>query len=236
MPPSSFWRRNIELKAKSMLLSDEETFKILNNYYTQKSIVIYPTCLLCNEVVNQVFPMNGCQKHLICSDCTEHAELSNVLQCSFCPIPTAEFDVQCPICSVQFITTSLDTTCPNHHSFHVNLLRSWKRGENTYTNYLKEEEKHWIRKEFEEYPTSIHCPTCRTPLERSSACNELYHCGHECVCNACGQFSFRWENGLHQHRQESGCASHVDVDSEVKLKGEGACIFERKKKIIDNFL
>lgn len=235
MPPSVAWRKNIESKAKQMLLSDEDAFKLFERYYSQQ-IITYPTCLLCKETVHQVFPMNGCVQHGICADCTEHARLSEVKTCAFCPIPTAVFDIQCPECNIQFTTSSLEATCPNHHTFTVQLLRTWKRGQHTYTNYLKPEEKQWIKKEMDEYPFSVHCPTCRTPLERSSACNELYHCGHECVCNACGQFSFRWENGLHEHRHETGCASHVDLDKEVKCKGEGECIFERKKYYQKNFI
>lgn len=234
---SNAWRKRIEAKAKEMLLSDDEANIILQRFYKQREEqIVYPTCLLCQEKVLQVFPMNGCTKHGICAECTEHAANSEIKTCSFCPTPSVTFDVQCPFCKIQFFTDSLQTTCPNHHQFDVKLLRIWKRGEHTYTNYLKDEEIHWIKKEMEEFPSAVHCPTCRTPVERSSACNELYHCGHESICNACGQFSFRWENGLQEHRKESCCAKHVDFDSEMKIEGEGCCIQRRKKNWLKNFL
>lgn len=237
MPPSVAWRRRIDAKAKEMLLTDEETSVIFERFQKEKhEIVPYPVCLLCQEKVFQVFPMNGCMQHGICADCTEHAAHSEIKTCSFCPTPSVVFDIQCPVCQVQFLSDSLQTICPNKHEFHVKLLRIWKRGPHTYTNYLKDEEIHWIKKEMEEFPMAVHCPTCRTPLERSSACNELYHCGHECICNACGQFSFRWEEGLQEHRKESGCSQHVDFDSEMKCEGEGECIHKRKKQWLETWL
>lgn len=43
----------------------------------------------------------------------------------------------------------------------------------------------------------VSCPSCSSLLFKSSACNDLYHCGNIHVCNFCQQKSFPWEkNGL----------------------------------------
>jgi hypothetical protein len=41
------------------------------------------------------------------------------------------------------------------------------------------------------------CPTCAAPLHKSSACNDLHHCGSTHTCNWCLARSFPWESGIH---------------------------------------
>jgi hypothetical protein len=36
------------------------------------------------------------------------------------------------------------------------------------------------------------------------------------VCACCGQFNFRFEKGMIEHRRESGCASYVSDDRDVR--------------------
>jgi len=40
--------------------------------------------------------------------------------------------------------------------------------------------------------TRPHCPDCDVPLHKTSACNELSHCGRA-ICNVCGACSLPWE-------------------------------------------
>lgn len=47
------------------------------------------------------------------------------------------------------------------------------------------------------YPLShVNCPGCNTMLHKTSACNDLHHCGDRNVCNFCNSSSFPWESGI----------------------------------------
>jgi hypothetical protein len=40
---------------------------------------------------------------------------------------------------------------------------------------------------------TVHCPTCAAKIYKTSACNDLKHCGNMHVCNFCQEQSFPWE-------------------------------------------
>lgn len=40
---------------------------------------------------------------------------------------------------------------------------------------------------------TVHCPTCKTKIYKTSACNDLKHCGNMHICNFCQEQSFPWE-------------------------------------------
>ena len=42
----------------------------------------------------------------------------------------------------------------------------------------------------------VECPTCISPLFKTNACNDLFHCGKSSVCNWCSHSSFPWESGI----------------------------------------
>jgi hypothetical protein len=42
----------------------------------------------------------------------------------------------------------------------------------------------------------IKCQNCKTTLHKSSACNDMFHCGRIHTCNFCQQNSFPWEKGM----------------------------------------
>jgi hypothetical protein len=159
----------------------------------------------------------GCSTHRVCADCVEHARSSDVTRCVFCPVPDATLHLQCPCCSAVNVTTQdavHGCTCQQCASHFVpELLRIFKRGPHTYTNFLTDEERNRLAREFHATGGRVQCPTCRHPVERATACNELFHCGHEKLCAACGQFAFRWEAGLVQHRRESGCLCVPDPNA-----------------------
>jgi hypothetical protein len=66
------------------------------------------------------------------------------------------------------------------------------------------------------------CPTCEISIYKSSACNDMHHCGNARTCNFCLHRSFPWEDGI--------CADHWKIcpkwDYEIKdfLCRDGLCI------------
>ena len=42
----------------------------------------------------------------------------------------------------------------------------------------------------------VDCPTCSSKIFKTSACNDLRHCGSTSICYYCGQHSFPWEDGI----------------------------------------
>ena len=50
---------------------------------------------------------------------------------------------------------------------------------------------------------NIECPTCSVALHKTSACNELHHCGGFKVCNACGARTCPWEDSFPPEHWES---------------------------------
>ena len=40
------------------------------------------------------------------------------------------------------------------------------------------------------------CPTCQITFHKTSACNEIYHCGKLRICNICRYKSYPWEKGI----------------------------------------
>jgi hypothetical protein len=194
-----------------MLLSDAEFHTLQDRWALQRlNLTLGEDCPVCKSFHTVLHPLCGCSKHRVCTDCVQHAKDSDVKQCVFCPVPDALLHLQCPSCTSVSVCT-MDAlhgvhcgTCRVH--FVPSLLRVFKRGPHAYTNFLTEAERQQLTSEFRATGGRVQCPTCRHPIERASACNELVHCGHEKVCAACGQFSFRWEAGLVQHRREQGCA------------------------------
>lgn len=225
-------RLEIERKASLMILSDEETQNIYSNYYRRKYFYENLSCLVCKQENVQLNSFFQCSSHRICAQCLEHAKICEIHSCTFCPAPPINFHLQCTHCQYTYYTNDLiENECPKcQKEFPIRLLRIWKRGLNTYTNFLTEEEKQILRSQFFDYPGKIFCPSCRIPLERSTACNEIHHCGPEKVCNACGQMSFRWEMGLHQHRKQSHCANMIHEDTEALEYGEYTMIHKRLEK------
>jgi len=43
---------------------------------------------------------------------------------------------------------------------------------------------------------NLRCPCCSTVVFKSSACNDLHHCGNIHICNFCQSSSFPWESCL----------------------------------------
>lgn len=69
------------------------------------------------------------------------------------------------------------------------------------------------------------CPTCKVALEKSSACNDMVHCGNMHVCNFCQQVSFPWENGIDTDHWND--CNRWDDMTWLKCK-EGACFTDFK--------
>ena len=62
------------------------------------------------------------------------------------------------------------------------------------------------------------CPTCTTPLEKSSACNELKHCGQLAVCNFClGIFDEHHACPRFDHDSHCNPCSNPDHDHEKAI-------------------
>jgi len=229
------WRKRIEAKAKTMLLSDAEFHVLQDRWHLQRQhMTLGEECPVCKGFGVNLQPLCGCSQHRVCEDCADHARQSDVTRCVFCPVPDATLHLQCPSCSAVKVTTDADAlhgcACLQcHTTFTPQLLRIFKRGPHTYTNFLTEAERLQLSHEFRTTGGRVQCPTCRHPVERASACNELYHCGHEKLCAACGQFAFRWEAGLVQHRRESGCACVPDTQAD-----EAACVRDRWMLTLQN--
>lgn len=211
------WRKRINDTAKRMLLSDAE-FHILQDRWRQRrdDIVMGEECPVCKTFSTNLHPLCGCSIHRVCANCVQHASDSDVRRCVFCPVPDATLHLRCPCCAHVHVTMDMSAvqgmTCRCGHHFVPDLLRVFKRGPNIYTNFLSDNEKRQVQDEFHACGGRVQCPSCRHPIERESACNELFHCGYERVCAACGQFAFRWEAGLVQHRRESGCPCNPNPD------------------------
>jgi len=195
-------------QAMSRLISDEELHDIMHKKDNG-------SCSVCFEVTSLHDFMN-CAKHGACKSCLHHASLSGITSCAMCPKPEANYHVQCPSCLNKFFSDSINCKCNCGHAFTPKLSRIFKRGPHTYTNFLDEKDKLWLKNQFNQYGGCVWCPTCGIGLQRSEACNELYHCGIEKVCACCGQFNFRHEQGMVQHRKESGCASYISEDRDIK--------------------
>jgi hypothetical protein len=229
----SKWRRRIDEKASRMILSDSQ-FHILQDRWSlnkaEERMVF--ACPICRDFCSSVVPFFSCSNHLVCAACFEHARASDVKVCPLCPVPDAHLHLQCPECSHLFFCPSEANTgadCPACKShFQPRLIRTFKRSAHTYTNFLTENEKQILKSEFEDGAGRVRCPGCRHPIERAVACNELFHCGHERVCAACGCFSFRWEAGLVQHRRESGCMCMPDAQED-----EVSCVRKRFRESLE---
>ena len=195
--------------AASRLLSDDELNQILT-----KPDIVKGSCAVCFENAT-LDNFLTCTKHRICSSCTKHAATSGITTCALCPIPSANYHVQCE-CSLKFFSETLLCECSCGSAFTPKLSRIFKRGPHTYTNFLDDKDREWLKNQFNKYGGCVWCPTCGQGLQRSDACNELYHCGVEKVCACCGQFNFRFEKGMIEHRRESGCASYVSDDRDVR--------------------
>lgn len=202
--------RERRLKALSMLISDEEMQDLIENKKKDKG-----ECAVCFDQAS-LQPFLTCEKHKICKGCTMHASQSDVFKCALCPVPPPIFHVQCPCLNI-FFSHSLQCKCSCGNEFIPKLSRLFKRGPHTYTNFLEAKDKAWIRDQFNKYGGCVWCPTCGQGLQRSSACNELYHCGVEKVCACCGQFNFRFEKGMVEHRKEKGCASFFEGGDEQEM-------------------
>ena len=210
-----------------MMLSDAEFHILQDRWASQRqNLTLGEECPVCKGFSLDLVPLCGCSRHRVCSDCSEHARQSDVTRCVFCPVPDATLHLQCPHCASVTVTDAdalhgcVCIQC--RMEFQPVLLRIFKRGPHTYTNFLTPAEKTQLASDFAVTAGRVQCPTCRHPVERASACNELFHCGHEKICAACGQFAFRWEAGLIQHRRESGCACVPDPNAD-----EGASVRER---------
>lgn len=205
------WRQTVQEKAKRMLLSDADFHVLQDRWALQRlNLTLGEDCPVCKSFHTALQPFFGCSKHRVCAECVQHAHASDVHSCVFCPVPDAVLHLQCPSCSYVTVST-MDAlhgaTCASCRSCFVpSLLRVFKRGPNAYTNFLTDAERKLLSSEYRATGGRVQCPSCRHPIERASACNELVHCGHEKVCAACGKFAFRWEAGLVQHRREDGCA------------------------------
>jgi len=191
----------------SRLISDEE----LNTIRQKRDL---GQCSVCFESAT-LKDFIGCSKHAACSSCLQHASLSGVISCALCPLPLANYHVQCSQCLNKFYSDSINCNCSCGNKFIPQLSRIFKRGPHTYTNFLDEKDKQWLKNQFNQYGGCVWCPTCGIGLQRSDACNELYHCGVEKVCACCGQFNFRFEQGMVQHRKESGCAAYISEDKDI---------------------
>ena len=194
-------------RALAMLVSDDELNDLMQN--KQKG-----ECKVCFER-DFIEPFFMCSKHSICKMCKGHATLSGITSCALCPVPVANYHVECPSCLKKFFSEVISCACSCGHHFLPKLSRIFKRGAHTYTNFLDAKDKEWLKNQFKQFGGCVWCPTCGQGLQRSDACNELYHCGIEKVCACCGQFNFRFEKGMLEHRKESGCASHVHEDPDI---------------------
>lgn len=215
-----------------MLLSDAEFHILQDRWAMQRQNVTFgEDCPVCKSFHTDLYPLCGCSKHRVCSDCVQHARDSDIKQCVFCPVPDATLHLRCPACTAVSVRTMDDlhgVHCDQcQTAFVPTLLRVFKRGPHTYTNFLTDTERHQLASDFRATGGRVQCPSCRHPIERASACNELVHCGHEKVCAACGRFAFRWEAGLVQHRREDGCACVPNPDDD-----EARCVRARWKEAL----
>ena len=75
----------------------------------------------------------------------------------------------------------------------------------------------------EDYPWfhSI-CPTCEVSIYKSSACNDMHHCGPSRICNFCLHRSFPWEDGICNEHWKS--CPRWDHEISSFLCREGECV------------
>ena len=177
-----------------------------------------PACSSCQDGNTLLTSSYGCQQHLLCSECADVASKAEVKTCPFCPPPPVGMDVRCHSCNhVSSLQASESFICCNQLQ-ESRLLRHFHR-DGRLTNFLTAEELLRMRHQFKSSNFAVTC-MCGMAVERQSACNELYHCGHHRLCACCGAFTLPWEDTLQQHCAESGCRRHVDDDQLVAVVGE----------------
>jgi hypothetical protein len=78
------------------------------------------------------------------------------------------------------------------------------------TNFMKQQKIESFKNTFP--LVHANCPTCKTPLYKTSACNDLKHCGSMNVCNFCCMHSFPWEEGVPIEHWKSCVRWDSDID------------------------
>ena len=71
------------------------------------------------------------------------------------------------------------------------------------------------------------CPSCDSSLFKSSACNDMIHCGKSHVCYFCLERSFPWENGFHKDHWQ--LCPRWDHDTAWFPCRDGECSWEGKE-------
>jgi hypothetical protein len=68
------------------------------------------------------------------------------------------------------------------------------------------------------------CPTCQVTFHKTSACNEIYHCGKLRICNICRYKSYPWEKGIElEHWKECKRWDNEISGYECKEECNGTC-------------
>ena len=221
-------------RAQELLLSDAEyeTFVRMKHARTEN---LRTPCIVCRELGSDSMTwFSGCNKHPVCQSCKAFGATCGVLSCPVCPPQPLHAELLCKTCNATTLTKvfGFNFTCDTcGEKQEGNYLRMFTRN-GRLTNFLTVQE----RDEIFQRPlhTLLSCPCCTTHLERASACNEMYHCGRQVSCAACGSCSFPWEEGLQQHRKESCCPKHIDDDTDAKRLGEDAARRIRFLKLLQN--
>ena len=231
------------INEKQLIMSDDD---FLDFYEIRKRKLLIQVqggqCPVCFDYKQDLTSFCGCDKHLLCSECQSQAKISEILNCSFCPIPSSILHLKCPSCSHigyykknNDLNININIECVKCLlNFIPKISRIFKRNTNTYTNFITENEFDKLQLLYNTFDGCVWCPTCHQPLQRLEACNELYHCGYEKVCSCCGKFSFRWEkNGLLNHRKESNhCSSNsFHLSQEVEIEFTKQNVFQSIKNL-----
>ena len=223
---------------QEIILSDEEHLHMWELKRIERS-----PCAIC-AAVSESFPY--CTSHPFCGDCTLHARSCGVKECPMCPQAPWNLHLRCQVCSE--ITIFENEICQRKEfecctRQEINLIRIFQRSQQSqqrqcFTNFITPEESLKLEEEVRKNNYAPSC-WCGQALEKTSACNDVFHCGKQSVCYACGCRSFPWESGISKHREESKCPLYFYQDDLARQHGEHEAMRIRFRqeltKVLQNF-
>lgn len=182
------------------------------------------------------FPYSNCTGHL--NLCKYSIERGYFTKCSQCFKYSRNLDPE-GLCYCEFCERKVCGRCDEIQCLCINVQQqdlgkgysrffSEKNPTGEYfpirRNFITEEMIDQKIKEMKEDFPWFHsvCPTCEISIYKSSACNDMHHCGNSRTCNFCLYRSFPWETSI--------CAEHWNIcprwDHDIKnfLCRDGICV------------
>ena len=200
-----------------------------------------------NDNIKCSFPYSQCSGQL--NLCKYHIDRGYLTKCSSCSEFSRNYDPEGPCfcihCERKYCGRCDETNCCNCTNFEQSdLHRGYSRffsekypnGEffpirrNFITSEMIEQK---IKEMKEDFPWfhSI-CPTCEISIYKSSACNDMHHCGNSRTCNFCSHRSFPWETCISSDHWNT-CPRW---DHEIKsfLCRDGICVNDGQDCSLEN--